>query len=43
MFLSSKSEYYNDFWRSRDIEDWSNNALITEIKLHIYPNRKQLF
>ncbi len=25
-FLSSKSEYYNDFWRSCDIEDWRNDA-----------------
>ncbi len=35
-FLSSKSEYYYDFWRSCDTEDWSNDAentdLITEIK-----------
>ncbi len=34
-FLSSKSVYYNDFWRSCDTEDWSNDAentdLITEI------------
>ncbi len=34
-FLSSKSEYYYDFWRSCDTEDWSNDAentaLITEI------------
>ncbi len=34
-FLSSKSSYYNDFWRSCDTEDWSNDAentaLITEI------------
>ncbi len=34
-FLSSKSAYYNDFWRSCDTEDWSNDAentaLITEI------------
>ncbi len=34
-FLSSKSAYYYDFWRSCDTEDWSNNAentaLITEI------------
>ncbi len=33
--LSSKSAYYNDFWRSCDTEDWSNDAentdLITEI------------
>ncbi len=25
-FLSSKSVYYNDFWRSCDTEDWSNDA-----------------
>ncbi len=25
-FLSSKSSYYNDFWRSCDTEDWSNDA-----------------
>ncbi len=34
-FLSSKSVYYYDFWRSCDTEDWSNDAeesaLITEI------------
>ncbi len=24
--LSSKSAYYNDFWRSRDTEDWGNDA-----------------
>ncbi len=34
-FLSSKSSYYYDFWRSCDTEDWSNDAentaLITEI------------
>ncbi len=34
-FLSSKSAYYYDFWRSCDTEDWSNDAentaLITEI------------
>ncbi len=33
--MSSKSAYYYDFWRSRDTEDWSNDAentaLITEI------------
>ncbi len=35
LFLSSKSAYYYDFWRSCDTEDWSNDAentdLITEI------------
>ncbi len=34
-FLSSKSVYYYDFWKSCDTEDWSNDAentdLITEI------------
>ncbi len=25
-FLSSKSAFYNDFWRSCDTEDWSNDA-----------------
>ncbi len=25
-FLSSKSAYYNDFWRSCDTKDWSNDA-----------------
>ncbi len=34
-FLSIKSAYYYDFWRSRDTEDWSNDAentaLIAEI------------
>ncbi len=25
-FLSSNSAYYNDFWRSWDTEDWSNDA-----------------
>ncbi len=35
MFLDHKSEYYYDFWRSCDTEDWRNDAentaLITEI------------
>ncbi len=31
LFLSSKSVYYTDFWRSCDTEDWTNSALITEI------------
>ncbi len=34
-FLSSKSAYYHDFWRSCDTEDWRNDAensdLITEM------------
>ncbi len=48
-FLSSKSVYDNDFWRSRDTEDWSNDAENTALhhrnKLHfnIYSNRKQFF
>ncbi len=47
-FLSCKSEYYNDFWRSCDTEDWSNDAentaLITEINYMLtYIHRKQLF
>ncbi len=25
-FLNSKSVYQNDFWRSCDTEDWSNDA-----------------
>ncbi len=33
--IDDKSAYYYDFWRSRDTEDWSNDAentdLITEI------------
>ncbi len=36
--LSSKSAYYNDFWRSCDTEDWSNKAENTVLhhrnKLH---------
>ncbi len=35
MLLEHKSAYQNDFWRSCDTEDWSNDAensaLITEI------------
>ncbi len=38
-FLSSKSAYYYDFWRSCDTEDWSNDAentaLITEINYRL--------
>ncbi len=30
-FLSRKSAYYYDFWRSCDPEDWSNDAGNTEI------------
>ncbi len=49
LFLSSKSAYYYDFWRSCDTEDWSNDAENTALhqinKLHfnIYYNRQQLF
>ncbi len=41
-FLSSKSVYENDFWRSCDTEDCINDA---ENKLHftIYSNRNQVF
>ncbi len=48
-FLSSKSVYYYDFWRSCDTEVWSNDAensvLITEINyiLTLYSHRKQIF
>ncbi len=41
-FLSSKSVYYNDFWRSCDTEDWSNdaeNTALTRIK-HIFKYSK---
>ncbi len=47
-FLSSKSVYYYDFWRSCDTEDWSNDAENTAAhhrnKLHfnIYSHRKVL-
>ncbi len=30
-FLSIKSAYYYDFWRSCDTEDWSNDDENTEI------------
>ncbi len=30
-FLSSKSAYYYDFWRSCDTEDWSNDAENTDL------------
>ncbi len=48
-FLSSKSAYYYDFWRSCDSEDWSNDAENTAAhhrnKLHFnrYSHRKQPF
>ncbi len=29
MFI--KSSYYNDFWRSCDTEDWSNDAVNTAL------------
>ncbi len=31
MILAHKSEYYYDFWRLCDTEDWSNDAENTEI------------
>ncbi len=46
---SIKSSYQNDFWRSCDTEDWSNDAENTALhhrnKLHftIYSHRKHLF
>ncbi len=48
-FLSSKSVYYYDFWRSCDTEDWSNDAENTaldhrnKLYLNIYSNRNLLF
>ncbi len=45
-YLSSKSVYENDFWRSCDTEDWSNDAENTAAhhsnKLHfkVYSNGK---
>ncbi len=30
--LSIKSVYYNDFWRSCDTEDWSNDAENTALQ-----------
>ncbi len=45
-FFSSKSVYYNDFWRSRDTEDWSNDAENTaahhrnKLDFNINQNRK---
>ncbi len=43
-FLSSKSAYYNDFWRSCDTEDWSNDAENTEINYILtYSHKKQIF
>ncbi len=36
-FLSSKSAYYYDFWRSCDTEDWSNDAENTALfSIYIY-------
>ncbi len=48
-FLSSKSAYYYDFWRSCDTEDWSNYAENSAAHhrniLHFktYSHNKQLF
>ncbi len=48
-FLSSKSAYQNDFWRSCDTEDWSNDAENTaahhrnKLQFNRYSHRKQLF
>ncbi len=48
-FMSSKSAYYYDFWRSCDTEDWNNNAknlaLITGINCiwTYYSHRNQIF
>ncbi len=48
-FLSSKSEYYYDFWRSYDTEDWSNDAENTaahhrnKFQFIIYSHRIGLF
>ncbi len=48
-FLSSKSAYYYDFWRSCETEDWSNDAENTaahhrnKFNFIIYSHRKQLF
>ncbi len=45
-FMVIKSAYQNDFWRSCDTEDWSNDAENTALhhknKLHseIYSNTK---
>ncbi len=29
--INNKSAYYNDFWRSCDTEDWSNDAENTAV------------
>ncbi len=44
-FLSSKSVYYYDLWRSCDTEDWSNDAENTQkyIYLIMYSHIKKLF
>ncbi len=47
-FLSSKSAYYYDFWRSCDTEDWSNDAENSalhhrnKLQFNRYWHRKQL-
>ncbi len=41
-FLSNESEYYNNFLRSCDTEDWSNDAENTAlITLHVYSNKNR--
>ncbi len=44
-FLSSKSAYYYDFWRSCDTEDCSNYAEnhSSKLQFNIYSHIKQLF
>ncbi len=41
--LSSKSAYYNDFWRSCDTEAWSNDAENSSHITEIYLHTKQYF
>ncbi len=46
--LISKSSFHYDFWRSRDTEDWRNDAENTAAHhrntlQYIYAHRKQLF
>ncbi len=40
-FMSSKSVYENDFWRSCDTEDWRNdaeNAFFQKLVVNFIPN-----